>query len=119
MHAQSAFAAFRVSGYYAMSPPTSLPDDQHQKLQQSNMPRVYPPIEGRQSSTGLSPSLVETLAGFSAGIISTLVVHPFDVVKTRLQGVSYSKHLDIWPLAKTSTTQWTRATPAIWVIQYG
>lgn len=55
------------------------------------MPRVYPPIEGRQTGIGLSPSLVETLAGFSAGIISTLVVHPFDVVKTRLQGVSYSK----------------------------
>lgn len=102
-----------------MSPPTSLPDDQRQELQQSNMPRVYPPIEGRQTGAGLSPSLVETLAGFSAGIISTLVVHPFDVVKTRLQGVSYSKFLDFWSLAKTSPVQWIRATLAIWVIQYG
>lgn len=49
------------------------------------MPRVYPPIEGRQSSPSISPSLIESVAGFSAGIVSTLVVHPFDVIKTRLQ----------------------------------
>ncbi|KAH0355854.1 hypothetical protein KCU83_g1544, partial [Aureobasidium melanogenum] len=58
------------------------------------MPRVYPRIEGRQTGAGLSPSLIETVAGFSAGIISTLVVHPFDVVKTRLQvDPSTSSHL--------------------------
>ena len=49
------------------------------------MPRVYPPIEGRQPSATLSPSIVESVAGFTAGVVSTLVVHPFDVVKTRLQ----------------------------------
>lgn len=49
------------------------------------MPRVYPPLEGRQPAVNLSPSLVESTAGFSAGIVSTLVVHPFDVIKTRLQ----------------------------------
>ncbi|PNS17566.1 hypothetical protein CAC42_8109 [Sphaceloma murrayae] len=50
------------------------------------MPRVYPPIDGRQPNPpGISPSLVESVAGFSAGIFSTLVAHPFDVVKTRLQ----------------------------------
>lgn len=49
------------------------------------MPRVYPPLEGRQPDVAISPSLVESVAGFSAGVVSTLAVHPFDVVKTRLQ----------------------------------
>lgn len=29
---------------------------------------------------------VETTAGFTAGLVSTLVFHPLDVIKTRLQG---------------------------------
>jgi solute carrier family 25 (mitochondrial folate transporter), member 32 len=49
------------------------------------MPRVYPPLEGRQPSVAISPSLVESCAGFTAGLVSTLAVHPFDIVKTRLQ----------------------------------
>lgn len=36
---------------------------------------------------GLSPSFVETIAGFTAGIASTLSLHPLDLVKTRLQGI--------------------------------
>ncbi|KAM5462905.1 mitochondrial FAD carrier protein flx1 [Microsporum audouinii] len=36
-------------------------------------------------NNGLSASLVETIAGFTAGVCSTLVVHPLDIVKTRLQ----------------------------------
>ncbi|KAF5133316.1 Mitochondrial FAD carrier protein FLX1 [Metarhizium anisopliae] len=34
---------------------------------------------------GLSPAVVESVAGLSAGVISTLVVHPLDIVKTRMQ----------------------------------
>jgi solute carrier family 25 folate transporter 32 len=49
------------------------------------MPRVYPPLESRQPILTLTPSLVESTAGFTAGVVSTLVVHPFDVVKTRIQ----------------------------------
>lgn len=36
---------------------------------------------------GLSSSFVETVAGFTAGIVSTLCLHPLDLIKTRLQGI--------------------------------
>lgn len=49
------------------------------------MPRVYPSIDGKTSDPHLSPSFVETVAGFTAGVVATLAVHPFDVLKTRLQ----------------------------------
>lgn len=55
------------------------------------MPRVYPPLEGRQPSVTLSPSIVESAAGFTAGVVSTLAVHPFDVIKTRLQIEQHSQ----------------------------
>lgn len=47
------------------------------------MPRVVPPIDGKTNN--LSSSLIESTAGFTAGIVATLVVHPFDILKTRLQ----------------------------------
>ncbi|KAL4926522.1 putative mitochondrial folate carrier protein Flx1 [Aspergillus undulatus] len=34
---------------------------------------------------GLSSSVVETIAGFTAGIVTTLCLHPLDLIKTRLQ----------------------------------
>jgi len=49
------------------------------------MPRVYPSIDGKTADITLSPSFVETVAGFTAGVVATLAVHPFDVLKTRLQ----------------------------------
>lgn len=51
------------------------------------MPRALPPIEGPSSKRNptLPPSLVESLAGFSAGVISCLTVHPLDLLKNRLQ----------------------------------
>lgn len=49
----------------------------------SSMPRVVPPIDGKTNN--ISASLIESTAGFTAGIVATLVVHPFDILKTRLQ----------------------------------
>lgn len=31
--------------------------------------------------------VIEAVAGFTAGLLNTLVVHPLDVIKTRLQGI--------------------------------
>ena len=38
------------------------------------------------NNNALPPSLVETIAGLTAGVVTTLVVHPLDIIKTRLQG---------------------------------
>jgi hypothetical protein len=42
---------------------------------------------------GLSPAFVETAAGLSAGTMATLIVHPLDIVKTRMQGTIYCCNL--------------------------
>lgn len=52
------------------------------------------------SHAGLSPAVVESIAGLSAGTIATLVVHPLDIVKTRMQ--IYRSVSD--PLSKPPTT---------------
>ncbi|KAJ5779041.1 hypothetical protein N7457_006761 [Penicillium paradoxum] len=46
------------------------------------------------SQDGISSSFVETLAGFTAGIMSTLSLHPLDMIKTRLQGRLHSPFVD-------------------------
>lgn len=38
---------------------------------------------------GIPPVLVETISGLMAGLLSTLVAHPLDLIKVRLQGSSY------------------------------
>lgn len=38
-----------------------------------------------QNHAGLSPALIESISGLTAGSIATLVVHPLDIVKTRMQ----------------------------------
>lgn len=40
---------------------------------------------------GLSAASIETIAGLSAGLVSTVVVHPLDIIKTRLQGLSWTE----------------------------
>lgn len=42
-------------------------------------------MPGSHDAGRLSPALVESIAGLSAGSIATLVVHPLDIVKTRMQ----------------------------------
>ncbi|KAK4453801.1 mitochondrial carrier domain-containing protein [Podospora aff. communis PSN243] len=39
----------------------------------------------KSNDAGRSPALVETVAGLSAGTMATLIVHPLDIVKTRMQ----------------------------------
>lgn len=36
-------------------------------------------------AAGPSPAFVEAVAGLTAGSAATLVVHPLDIVKTRMQ----------------------------------
>lgn len=60
------------------------------------MPRAFPPVEVDDNTplkrstpasarTRLSSSVVESVAGFSAGVVSCLAAHPLDLLKNRLQ----------------------------------
>ena len=56
------------------------------------MPRAFPPVEQNDKTkranaprSPLSASLVESIAGFSAGVVSCLAAHPLDLLKNRLQ----------------------------------
>ncbi|KIX10486.1 uncharacterized protein Z518_01569 [Rhinocladiella mackenziei CBS 650.93] len=44
-----------------------------------------------QSPHGLPPATIEAIAGLTAGLTSTVIVHPLDIIKTRLQ-VDSSSH---------------------------
>lgn len=39
--------------------------------------------------------VIEAVAGFTAGLLNTLVVHPLDVIKTRLQGIACCQPVDL------------------------
>jgi len=43
----------------------------------------------KERQNGIPSVLVETIAGLTAGFLSTLVAHPLDLVKVRLQGKCY------------------------------
>lgn len=56
------------------------------------MPRAFPPVDSNATlkkrpapRTTLSASLIESVAGFSAGVVSCLAAHPLDLLKNRLQ----------------------------------
>jgi primary-amine oxidase len=57
------------------------------------MPRAFPPVERdakhdqhrNAPKSTLSASIIESVAGFSAGVVSCLAAHPLDLLKNRLQ----------------------------------
>jgi len=56
---------------------------------------------------GLSPAVVESIAGLSAGAVSTLVVHPLDIVKTRMQisrSVGPTERISMRAMVRTITS---------------
>ncbi|EAU33418.1 conserved hypothetical protein [Aspergillus terreus NIH2624] len=58
--------------------PTLPPHSNHTTLETRS-------VKFMTAQDGLSSSFVETVAGFTAGIVSTLCLHPLDLIKTRLQ----------------------------------
>lgn len=50
------------------------------------MSPANPPIATRKDDgLGLPSMVVETVSGLTAGLLSTICVHPLDLIKTRLQ----------------------------------
>lgn len=45
---------------------------------------------------GLPSAAIETISGLSAGFLSTLVCHPLDLIKTRLQGIYICLRAGLW-----------------------
>ena len=41
----------------------------------------------------LPQPIIESIAGLTAGVVTTVVVHPLDLIKTRLQGESVAHKL--------------------------
>ncbi|KAI1404540.1 mitochondrial carrier [Hypoxylon fuscum] len=64
-----------------------------------------------QNHAGLSPAFVETVAGLTAGSVATLVVHPLDIVKTRMQIYQRNAANSHQPLTTISLIRTLTATP--------
>ena len=72
--------------------PEDVPADLDGPPSEPAMPRAFPPVEQNDKTkranvprSALSASLVESVAGFSAGVVSCLAAHPLDLLKNRLQ----------------------------------
>ena len=44
---------------------------------------------------GFSPRIVESASGLAAGFLSTIVAHPLDLIKTRLQSANPAAQLTV------------------------
>lgn len=77
--------SFRGFGSFGPSPPAPL-SSLHLLYSLPSFSFSFYILTKFMTSHGFSSSFVETLAGFTAGVMSTLSLHPLDMVKTRLQG---------------------------------
>ncbi|KAI1776029.1 mitochondrial carrier [Hypoxylon cercidicola] len=64
-----------------------------------------------ENHAGPSPASVETIAGLTAGSIATLVVHPLDIVKTRMQIHQRSAASSLQPPTTVSLIRALTRTP--------
>lgn len=53
----------------------------------NSSPIPKPPIQPYRSFTG-DKAIDQALAGFSAGAVATITLHPLDLIKTRFQGAN-------------------------------
>ncbi|KAK0636227.1 mitochondrial carrier domain-containing protein [Bombardia bombarda] len=70
------------------------------------------PGPGGRSASSSRSSLVETVAGLSAGSAATLIVHPLDIVKTRMQ-IHRSISVTSIPSSSSSSSSSSTATPQL------
>jgi len=69
-------------------------------------PTNHKPTRHTSSFTG-NPALDQAIAGFGAGAVSTIVLHPLDLIKTRFQGKkkNFISHFFKMPFVSASQLQ--------------